>query len=402
MDAAELINDALKQTKDREADVRKAALLRIARVLTITCPTKARATLEDGLVMYHGLQTPFSVTGFEQLSRFSIAAVCPQRFAEIPLIDGNALYDAFPSGVVRVMREHGHLEYLRQYLLRDAPVTQIPIREAGDLMASAGDDEERRTLMRRVIECWRIKFKHSVNRYFRDREISVLLHQYWTILPRDEALAIVNEIIENAVGQPALSRSFEETGLLKPQQAAIFENFHILRELDPVRAEEYRKTSSEVASALEKYPDGLQSVPTPKTEPEVQAIPGPRQSGYLFRSFGTPAKADLDYMRQLGEIEKTGDFQKLLELALAKYQSDIDEKNRNTASKAFWPSAAMYRSIFYWIGFYHKRWQLELVPDQDLRLFAQIELAGGLCGLPELMSMVQRTSNSQPDGWSFG
>ena len=59
----------------------------------------------------------------------------------------------------------------------------------------------------------------------------------------------------------------------------------------------------------------------------------------------------------------------------------------NQAPQEFWPSTCTFRSILYSAG---KRLgreaavYLDRIPEADLRLFAQIELAAGLAGLPEL------------------
>ncbi|MFL6449723.1 MAG: hypothetical protein ACJ746_18885 [Bryobacteraceae bacterium] len=66
---------------------------------------------------------------------------------------------------------------------------------------------------------------------------------------------------------------------------------------------------------------------------------------------------------------------------------------QNLAPKIFWPSAAMYRKIFYQMGRGRRDRAdhlLDEVPDKELRLLSQIELAAGLCGLPELALTTQR------------
>ena len=99
------------------------------------------------------------------------------------------------------------------------------------------------------------------------------------------------------------------------------------------------------------------------------------------------------------EAINTGDFAKPLEYAAARYLEDSDPENPNKAPKAFWPSGAMYRTIFYQMGKtsgHAAELKLDSVPDAELRLFAQIELAAALCGLPELASMTQRMASQRP------
>ena len=45
----------------------------------------------------------------------------------------------------RVMKEHGHLEYLRNYLTRSEDLRDIAIYGLGELIAETEDDEEQRS-----------------------------------------------------------------------------------------------------------------------------------------------------------------------------------------------------------------------------------------------------------------
>ena len=63
---------------------------------------------------------------------------------------------------------------------------------------------------------------------------------------------------------------------------------------------------------------------------------------------------------------------------------------RTELSKSFGPREPSTKRFSYRMGKIlgdSAEQHLEVVPDADLRLLAQIELAAGLCGLPELGSM---------------
>ena len=69
------------------------------------------------------------------------------------------------------------------------------------------------------------------------------------------------------------------------------------------------------------------------------------------------------------------------------YREDIASDGRNQAPKTFWPSTCAFRNILYSAGKClgpEAGILLDRIPDDDLRLFAQIELAAALAGLPEL------------------
>jgi hypothetical protein len=73
-----------------------------------------------------------------------------------------------------------------------------------------------------------------------------------------------------------------------------------------------------------------------------------------------------------------------------RYREDTDRSRPNQAPRECWPSTSAFRTILYGAG---KRLgrdaaiYLDRIPAADLRLFAQIELAAALTGLPELRGL---------------
>jgi hypothetical protein len=82
VNAAALIADTLLRIEDVSADVRKAALLGIARVQTIVTPEQARITLQEGWAASYGLSAKEDPS-FEYLTRLAMAAVAPERLPEL-------------------------------------------------------------------------------------------------------------------------------------------------------------------------------------------------------------------------------------------------------------------------------------------------------------------------------
>jgi hypothetical protein len=103
--------------------------------------------------------------------------------------------------------------------------------------------------------------------------------------------------------------------------------------------------------------------------------------------FMAGSSRDRDYMMALMQATKDADFGPSIEHALEAYREDTASESPNKAPKAFWPSTWRFRGILYSAG---KQLGQEAdvylgrIPDDDLRLFALIELAGALAGLPEL------------------
>jgi hypothetical protein len=106
---------------------------------------------------------------------------------------------------------------------------------------------------------------------------------------------------------------------------------------------------------------------------------------------------DFPYMKTLLQASEDGDFLPAIEHALEQYRQDVSPGNPNRAPREFWPSTCRFRGILYRAG---KRLgqlaalYLDRIPDNDLRLFAQIEFAAALAGLPELQG-TQRESRSR-------
>jgi hypothetical protein len=93
-----------------------------------------------------------------------------------------------------------------------------------------------------------------------------------------------------------------------------------------------------------------------------------------------------DRRRRLIDASRSGDFNQSIGDALGKYRENTSPATRNYAPKEYWPSTGALRTVFYQAG---KRLGaaaavlLELIRDDDLRLFASIELAAALAGVPE-------------------
>ena len=140
--------------------------------------------------------------------------------------------------LVRVMIDHGHADYLRTYVLFDAPLVDVPLRGIAELMHRTSDDEDRRVLFRRALEAWRAK-----------------------------------ELVDASVGLPE-----HQVHALE-----IFRSFDILMELDPARSEQLTQAHSELAEALKRHPKGTQTM-AEEAEARRQAMPGARsQSPGSFR-----------------------------------------------------------------------------------------------------------------------
>jgi hypothetical protein len=111
---------------------------------------------------------------------------------------------------------------------------------------------------------------------------------------------------------------------------------------------------------------------------------------------GSPG--EFPYLEALMQASQDGDFGPPIEHALGRYRDDVEQDHPNQPAREFWPSTCSFRSILYHAGNRlgpNAAAYLERIPDPDLRLFAQIELAAALAGLPELQG-TQREYRPRP------
>ena len=394
MSAAELIEDALTQLKWFSPDVQKAALLRIARVQTVTSPAEARETLEKGLAMPPGMDAH---KGFAHLSRVMIAAVHPELLATVPPpAHQGAGFSHLGHELARVMKDHGHLSYLRKYVLQGAPLSEVPMSGIQSSIRDTGDPEEQGLLLRRALAVWRVNRERPHNR--EHLAVYVMFRDYGKVLPHAEAQAAVSEIVDALLARAdsPVSGTVGQLVFTSSRSLELFQMWHLL-ELESERADKVLAANPELAKSLTRYPKGMESL-----QEEVRAkqakLPPPdaKKRGYIMAG---SSQADFDYGHALLNAEETTDFSEPLKYAEASYREDSDEKFPNRALKEFWPSGAKYKSVFRRMGRIlgdSAEQHLDEIPDSDLRLLAQIELAAGLCGLPELGSMTQSMRPRRP------
>jgi hypothetical protein len=173
--------------------------------------------------------------------------------------------------------------------------------------------------------------------------------------------------------------------LTSTHQARLFEILEPLQELDPDLAASTIPRYRELSAAAWRFPYGRRSM-TEQMEREAAAAreagPPPVSNGCMDYVGSTPIE---DALRT--------DFAQPFAIAMDEYDSDSDPDDYNEVPQQCWPSAAAFRTILYKAGKYHglaAARYLDRIPDPALRLFAQIELAAALAGLPELGSTTMR------------
>jgi hypothetical protein len=267
----DIITHVLQKAAGSSPAVRAAARLRIARVQSAADPGRARITFEMGLeeiltLPNHG-RRPF----FGQAQEVA-ASLAPDLLRDIPS-DG-IVNKQFQSGkLIDIMLKHGHLDAAFDYAIRYDDPFNFPFGYSGNLMHKLDDPARRLILLRRIVEVWRASQNSAL---MADRNIPVgsgfhsghvrtnhllldFVRQFgwwWKILPAEEALTVVHEVVHAAMEQPDVGTRGgvgEGIAFTSSREHVIFEVLPILRHLDPVFAE------SLIAEANMAHPSSLVS-----------------------------------------------------------------------------------------------------------------------------------------------
>jgi hypothetical protein len=409
--ADDLMAHARKQAERSLPPVRAAARMRIARVQSAVDPGQARITFEmaiDEVRSLHGRDRDY----FFQDAQKIAAAFAPDLLREIPTVRGNG----FHSGMlVNIMLQHGHIDAAFDYVNQGGSPTNFPYGYAVNLMHKL-DDERRLAMLRRAINAWRasrdeeLMSKQGIPQIEGHSSQIPLLHLQlhfvglfqgqWKILPADEALAVVREIVRIAVEQPDLETSAgygDEVRITSSRAHVLFEVLHILRHLDAPLAESLIANHEQLAVAARRYPNGMETIHEELEERRKQREASGATCGGGFIGSGDPR--DRAYQMALRQSSLGGDFAPPIGHALERYQEDTASDSPNQAPRTFWPSTCAFRTILYAAG---KRMGpeasllLDRIPDDDVRLFARIELAAALAGLPEFPE-IWRKQRRPPD-----
>jgi hypothetical protein len=371
----ELLEEARMQAGRSVAPVRSAALMRIARVETKRDAGQARITFEMALEEIRRLAPPERDVLLEQ-ARLLSAAVCPDLLPQ--LIASSGRFHRFESStLVRVMLEHGHQDAALNFAMDPGEVAPFPFLMIGNLLHGLEDPKVRLALFRRTVKAWRVSD---------DQHFVQLFSYHWKLLPPAEAREVALDIVHDALNKPDQTTRagyMEEIVFTSARENTIFQLWPALLHLDAPTAQSLLAGHKQLAVAVRRFPAGMETIHAEAEERRKNATPGACGGGFILA--GNPK--DFPYQKSLMRAAKDGDFEPAIQYALEHYREDTAPENPNTAPKEFWYSANSFRAILYRAGKLlgaDATTYLDRIPDRDLRLLAQIELAAALAGLPEL------------------
>jgi hypothetical protein len=393
---------ALEQAERSDPPVRAAARMRIARVQSASDPDQARRTFQTALDEVRKLPSHEREFFLEQAQLFA-AAIAPDLISEIHI--RNQTHRPFQSQTLgRIMLEHGHQDAAFEYLIRYDESSTFPFSLVAELMHRIEDEDQRLAMLHRAIEAWRAN-SHEDPIWSRAFGFIWIFQWHWKTLPHEEALAITREIVRTTLerpDQPTSSGYNEDVHFTSGREDTLFKILHILRHLDAPLAESLIASHDQLAAAARRYPNGIESIHQ-ETEERREAEERRRKAsgesafgkscgGFIMA--GNPR--DFGYQMSLMQASKDGNFAPAIEAALERYREDTAPDGPNYAPKEFWPSTCSFRSILFHAGKLSGQGTavyLNQIPDDDLRLFAQIELLTALAGLLEFQSVQRRSPN---------
>jgi hypothetical protein len=398
----DLLENARRQAEKADPSMHAAALLRIARVESAADVSRARRTLLEGLEVIRSL--PSSVR--EHLlaeARGVAAAVSPELLAEIPITRHGGRARFASINIVQIMLAHGHVDAAFDYLLCDDDEASFPFPSVGGVLQRLDPHSpecaaRRMMLLRHAVEVWH-RSTSGRDHLERDHFVRLFGH-FWKEFPSEEALAVARMIVAQAAEEPDTGTSAgyaNEIHFTSPRQNTLFQILHVLRHLDPALAQSLIGSHDQLAAGVRRYPNGLETMnEEAETEAKRRKADGATcGGGYILA--GDPK--DFDRQRRLIDATRSRDFEPSIEDAIEKYREDASAATRNYAPKEYWPSTGAFRTVFYQAG---RRLGpeaaklLKQIPDDDIRLFATIELAASLTGLPG-SSITQMKQKHPPD-----
>jgi len=386
----DLLSRARTQAERSEPSVRATALLRIARVQTAFDRDEAVETLKMGLAETRRL--PDRKRSYLDHARQVTAAVAPNLLSEFPSGDHGRLPHE-PEKLVSIMLEHKLVDAAFEYVMGYKESSGFPFGYSVNLILRMEDEGRRVTVLRRAIEAWRTA-RHDMFR----RNFIRLFGSQWRLLPEAEAREVVREIVREEMERHDESTSAgypDGIHISSRREHTFFEIVHVLRHLDASLAESLIAGHEQLAAAVRRFPYGKETMIEESEERRKAA--GESRGGSVM-SAGTPR--DIPYARALMAASKDGDFEPVIEDAMERFRVDTNPDSANPRPKEFWPSTCAFRTILHRAGKRVGRGAagyLDRIPDNDLRLFAQIELAAALAGLPE-WGETQMTHRPPPGG----
>lgn len=378
----DILARAQQQAAQSEPAVRAAALLHIARVLSVFDREGAVRVLDDGLAIataLSGLDRECILSEAVVLS----ATVNPERALRLVESESSMRFrHHIPERLVQTLLDYGYIEQAASYLIGAVKDSEYPFVGVSNVIQKCNEEAMRTNVLRSAIHAWRTfhpdRTESAVHQFL------VVFSRHWQMLPREEARQLTAEIVSSIIGQPdtPIGARINDVEFSSMQQFHLFDILNVLRQLEPELTDWLLPSRPQLAAAAARYPLGIDSI---MNEPHPSAAPA-KGEGFVMGGFGGSSN-DLPQMIAMFEAQRRGNFEPMLREALRLYSEDSAATNPNRAPRACWPSTQAFRDLLYSAGKSLGREvaaYLDRIPDQDIRLFAEIEFAAALASLGQV------------------
>lgn len=379
-----LIASAIALAERSPLAVQAPALVYLARVVSRRSRDHAERLVDRGLSAAHSLQEPARRTVLREAAVVA-ATVSPERaLALLPSIDGDwpPLFHMQLHRMLSNMFAHGHSAAAIAYLTTTTDLERYSFSAASAAMAHA-DEPAKVGILRAAIRAGQ-QWTPAVSRTRRgEDEFYRFVASFWRLLPVDEGREAMHGVVRMITGQPdrPTHSGFNGVQFTSTHAKRLFEIVGAIRHLDPELANALGREYAELGAALERYPLGLESTYAGAADPPVPPIPPSEPADFVMAGGRLMATADA----------VASEFSDWFDYARGLFTADVESHRGDEVPRTCWASAEEYRRVLFTAGRHEGRAAgryLERIPDPHLRLFAQIELAAALAGLPRISGII--------------
>jgi hypothetical protein len=263
----ELLMSARKQAEQSSPVVRAAALLRIARVQLAFDADQARTAFKVALEATERLPGEDGKLLLEHAELLA-AAIAPDLLPEIRR-SPQLHREAWTQKIGLIMLEHQQLDAIFEYIIHYDDPPSFPFSIAGHLMRRL-PAERQLTLFRRATEVWRgensaRQVGQRARRAGRPDGFIWLFRFQWKALPLQEALVVMREIVRVVLDRPdtPIDVTYDAEGSIRitsDREHTLFHLLPIIRQLDESLAGSLIASHDQLAAALCRFPNGMESV----------------------------------------------------------------------------------------------------------------------------------------------
>lgn len=308
---AQLLQIAEADAGGLQGGMRAWALWQVARGYERTDKAKAIELLGDALTATRGMDqgrlNPRAMLQ-EQILK-TLAPLAPQQVDEaLPTVDPQAR-KAVLRQMLSYYQQQKQPERVIELLYRIANESEMPYDAAAEAMA-AMKPEQRGELLQLFTTCFTSYRDHAGP----DRMVQMgggfpeMVARFWQRLPANLVRQAIDEVLKqtdpaNAKdAKPAQFSMASDKGTVafgSAYEYHLFQFLPILKEVDSSAAEQYLKKYREVATMLEKYPQGARSLYSPD-DPSAQK----QASRATYSVGGAPGENMTPFMLDMQKVQK--------------------------------------------------------------------------------------------------